>query len=79
MCRTLVGILTGPLTLKSFSLAPQTKSVQAIQKKTTQKQRSKPSAWLLLSILVPNIPKLLTRCKLSYKNQSQSTQNLLKS
>ena len=33
MRRTLVGILTGPLTLNDLSLAPRTKSVQTMNKK----------------------------------------------
>jgi hypothetical protein len=36
MSRTLVGILTGPLTLNRLSLAPRTKSVQTIDHKRNQ-------------------------------------------
>jgi len=45
MLRTLVGILTGPLTLSLLSLAPRTKSVQTIsntsKKKSEQKDTTK--------------------------------------
>jgi hypothetical protein len=36
MCRTLVGILTGPLTLSRLSLAPRTKSPQTVNHKRNQ-------------------------------------------
>jgi hypothetical protein len=40
MSRTLVGILTGPLTLNRLSLAPRTKSVQTVNHKRNQKLES---------------------------------------
>ncbi len=41
MCRTLVGILTGPFTLNDLSLAPRTKSAQTINQKETFKLSNK--------------------------------------
>ena len=39
MWRTLVGILTGPLTLNLLSLAPRTKSAHTVDIKSKNKQR----------------------------------------